>query len=78
MNIEFGLFSTKVTTEEERCRADDCFRIMAQDDPCFVDVQNNKVLCPDCGKCERYARKKQEEREKRGITEIPLIKGLDY
>jgi hypothetical protein len=51
---------------------------MIHDDACFVDVQNNKILCPDCGKCERYARKKQEEREKRGITEIPLIKGLDY
>jgi hypothetical protein len=27
MNIEYGLFSTKITTEEEHCRADDCFRV---------------------------------------------------
>lgn len=78
MKIQYGLFETKITTEEERCREKDCFRVMNFDDPCFVDVQNNKVLCSDCGRCERYARKKQEEREKRGITQIPLIKGLDY
>lgn len=78
MNIEYGLLSTKVTTEEERCREKDCFRVMHFDDECFVDVSNNRVLCVDCGKCERYARKKQEEREKRGIKDIPLIKGLDY
>lgn len=78
MNIEYGILSTKVTTEEERCREKDCFRVMVFDDPCCIDVEINKVLCPDCGKCKKYSRKKEQERKEKGINENPLIKGLDY
>ena len=78
MKIEFGLLRTKITTEEEKCRTKNCFRIMKEGDDCFVDVASNAILCDECGKCERYSRKKQETREKAGITETPLIKGLDY
>ena len=78
MNIQFGLLQTKLTTEDTKCQAQDCFRQIITDDPCFVDVESSVVMCEHCGKSERYARKKQDAREKAGITEIPLIKGLDY
>jgi len=78
MNIQFGLLETKLTTEDSKCQAQDCFRTIRTDDPCFVDVATSSVICEDCGKSERYARKKQEAREKAGVTEAPLIKGLDY
>jgi RNase P subunit RPR2 len=78
MNIQFGLLETKLTTEDTKCQAQDCFRPIKTDAPCFVDVATSAVMCEHCGKSERYARKKQDAREKAGITEIPLIKGLDY
>ena len=78
MNIQFGLLQTKLTTEDTKCQAQDCFRQIITDDPCFVDVESSVVMCEHCGKSERYSRKKQDAREKAGITEIPLIKGLDY
>ena len=78
MEIKFGFLQTKVTTEEEKCKAANCARIMRTDDDCFIDVQSNAVFCDECGKCERYSRKKEQERIRAGITETPLIKGLDY
>ncbi len=78
MDIQFGLLETKLTTEDRKCGQRDCFRNIATDAPCFVDIDNNVVMCEDCGKSERYSRKKQEAREKAGIMEVPLIKGLDY
>jgi hypothetical protein len=78
MNIQYGLLLTKLITQDQKCEAHDCFRTIKYDDPCFVDINTNMVLCQQCGNCERYSRKKQEEREKAGIIEVPLIKGLDY
>jgi len=77
MNIQCGLLETKLTTEDKKCQARDCFRMIKTDDPCFVDVTNSSVLCDNCGKCERYSRKKEEERKNEG-KDLPLIKGLDY
>lgn len=77
MNIQFGLLETKLTTEDTKCHSRDCFRQIKTDDPCFVDVNTSAVLCDDCGKCERYSRKKEEERKVSG-KDSPLIKGLDY
>jgi RNase P subunit RPR2 len=78
MNIQFGLLETKLTTEDTKCQAKNCFRQIITDDPCFIDVESSAVMCEDCGKSERYARKKQEDRQKAGLGEVPLIKGLDY
>lgn len=78
MNIQYGLLFTKLTTDERKCGANDCLRMIEHDAACVVDVSTNAVFCEECGKCERYARKKTDEREKAGITEVPLIKGLDY
>ncbi len=78
MNIEYDLFQTKVTDENQQCGISDCFRIMRVDDHCFVDVKNGVVMCNECGRCEKYSRKKQAEREKSGVVTPPLIKGLDY
>jgi hypothetical protein len=77
MNIQFGLLETKLTTEDQKCQAKDCFRQIMTDDPCFVDISNSAVFCDNCGKCERYSRKKEKEREVSG-KDLPLIKGLDY
>ena len=78
MDIKYGFLQTKVTTEEEKCRAANCFRVIKHDQTCFIDVERNRILCEGCGKCERYERKKLEEMKAKGINEIPLIKGLDY
>lgn len=78
MNIEYNLFHTKITTEEQKCQADNCNRLMQHDDPCYLDVKSDKILCTECGVCCRYERKMQEKREKAGIKKPRLIKGLDY
>lgn len=79
MNIQFGLLFTKSTDNESRsCALSDCDRVINPDDSIAIDVDSNEILCVECGKCERYARKKQQQRENAGISEVPLIKGLDY
>jgi|AOAMet1_18_M0_10_1038524.scaffolds.fasta_scaffold35144_2 hypothetical protein len=78
MKVRFDLLETKLTTEDCKCGQKDCFRKISTDSPCFIDVNTSVVMCEDCGKSERYARKMQDAREKAGITELPLIKGLDY
>ena len=78
MNIEYNLFHTKITTEEQNCQADNCHRVMKFDDACYLDVKEDIILCEECGVCCRYERKMQEKREKAGIKEPRLIKGLDY
>ena len=79
MNVQFGLLFTKLTDEEPRgCDKGNCDRTIRPDEPIAIDVESNEVLCDGCGKSLRYARKKQKERENAGITEVPLIKGLDY
>lgn len=79
MNIQFGLLFTKSTDGEPRpCCLSDCDRVIEPDDAIAIDVESNEILCVECGKCERYARKKQKQRENAGISEVPLIKGLDY
>jgi len=79
MNIQFGLLETKNTSDKIiQCADINCTRPISPDMPCFIEIEKSSMLCAECGKCERYARKKQEAREKAGITEIPLIKGLDY
>lgn len=79
MNIQYGLLFTKSTDEEDRkCDRQDCDRLIRPDDEIAIDTETSEVLCVGCGKSERYARKKQQERENAGITEVPLIKGLDY
>lgn len=47
-----------------RCADQKCGRMVAHNIPCFVDSETGQVWCDDCGKCERYARKKAAEREK--------------
>lgn len=79
MNIQHGLLFTKSTDDEPRpCALTDCNRVILPDAPIVIDVESNEILCIECGKCERYARKKRLQRENAGITEVPLIKGLDY
>jgi len=82
MNIQFGLFPTKSTEEEQKCCQGDldgpCNRVINEGDVCWIDVTNGRVLCEGCGKCERFDRKSTEAREKAGILQVPPIKGLDY
>lgn len=79
MKIQFGLFQTKNTADKPvRCADPNCLRSVEPDGLCFIDIDNSSMLCNECGQCERYSRKKQQEREKAGISETPLIKGLDY
>lgn len=79
MKIEYGLLETKSTTDKPvQCADENCNRYVNPDAACFIEIENSALLCDHCGKSERYARKKQEAREKAGIKEIPLIKGLDY
>ncbi|MHA2402646.1 MAG: hypothetical protein ACXADH_06605, partial [Candidatus Kariarchaeaceae archaeon] len=76
MNIQFGLLETKSTMDKPvRCSDKNCSRSIDPDGACFIDIENSALLCDHCGKSERYARKKQDAREKAGITETPLIKG---
>jgi hypothetical protein len=83
MIVDYGLFSTKYTEEEPRScqgKLDEapCDRSISEGDVCWVDVTENRMLCEACGKCERYDRKSTQAREKAGIMQVPLIKGLDY
>lgn len=47
-----------------QCADQKCGRSVSHNTPCFIDAQTGSVWCDDCGKCERYARKKAAEREK--------------
>ena len=82
MNIQHNLLETKYSSQDPdevtQCQDNSCFRSIACDDPCFVDTETSTIYCEKCGQCLRYSRKKQKEREDKGITEVPLIKGLDY
>lgn len=79
MKIQFGLLETASTEDEDFvCGMSDCNRAIKYEEPCFVDTTSSAIYCEKCGKCLRYQKKKQQEREDMGITEVPLIKGLDY
>lgn len=84
MSMEFGLYPTKHTDEEPQgCQGSvedgaPCNREIKEGDELWLDTQENRVLCDACGRCLRFDRKNEELRQKRGIKERPLIKGLDY
>ena len=79
MKVEFGLLKTVFTDEEKiNCHASDCARLIKTDFECFVDTSDSKIYCKSCGNCLKYQRKKEEQRKEMGITNTPLIKGLDY
>lgn len=78
MNIKFDLLETKLSTEDQACGSSNCSRVIKYDDVCFIDIKENILLCEECGKCERYERKRKDQREKAGVKKIRLIKGLDY
>ena len=48
-----------------RCADPKCGRTISHNAPCFIDATTGSVWCDDCGKCERYARKKAAQREER-------------
>jgi hypothetical protein len=61
------------------CADKKCGRVVAHDTPCFVDTTTGAIWCDDCGKCERYSRKKAAqraeraaEREKAAVEEAAL------
>ncbi len=63
MKIKFGLLETIFTSENpEDCADEHCLRLVNEDDVCFIDTQTNDIFCKSCGQCERYHRKKEEER----------------
>jgi hypothetical protein len=81
--MEFGLYKTKHTDDEPRlCQGsvDDapCNREIHNGGEVWLDTENSHILCDACGRCLRYERKKVQMREKLGLGEAPLIKGLDY
>jgi hypothetical protein len=45
------------------CADKKCGRMVAHNAPCFIDSATGEVWCDDCGKCERYARKRAAMRE---------------
>lgn len=68
MKIIFGLLETIYTNENpEECADEKCFRLVNEDDVCFIDTQTNDIFCKSCGQCERYHRKKKNERNKINI-----------
>jgi len=46
-----------------KCADPKCGRMVVHNAPCFIDSQTGGVWCDDCGKCERYARKRAAMRE---------------
>jgi len=45
-----------------RCADKKCGRAIAHEAPCFIDASTGATWCDNCGKCERYARKKAAQR----------------
>lgn len=47
-----------------QCADPKCGRMVVHDAQCFVDTLSEKgnIYCEDCGKCERYTRKKAAQR----------------
>lgn len=79
MKVEFGLLKTTFNDEEEiKCFDKSCIRGISKEDVCYIDTENSDVLCEQCGCCEKYQRKKEQQRREMGVQETPLIKGLDY
>lgn len=78
MKVEYGLLKTKFEEEETTCATNNCGTKIKYDYSCFVDIDDDNIYCLQCGKCMRYERKKEKERNDLGIYETPLIKGLDY
>lgn len=52
------------------CTNPKCVRRIEAGDVAFVDRLTHEVLCHNCGKCERYARKKFDER-RREVAAFP-------
>ena len=61
MATQFGMTATTWRMEAEVCHDAKCGRLVAPGDPCFIDA-NGDLYCDSCGRCERYARKKQQQR----------------
>ncbi len=47
------------------CSDEKCGRLVRHNEPCFIDAKtsNGAVYCDSCGKCIRYARKREEMRK---------------
>jgi hypothetical protein len=58
----FGVTSGIHTGERELCSDYKCGRYVEDGAECFWD-EKGAVYCADCGKCLRYARKKEAQRE---------------
>ncbi len=71
MKLEFGLIYAQLgedsfpeDTDLLPCSDEKCVRFISEGDFCFIDtLEEGGVLCEACGKCVRYARKKEFERQ---------------
>ena len=61
MAAQFGMTEGIHTGERELCSDSKCGRYVEDGDPCFW-ADGEVLYCGSCGKCLRYARKKEHER----------------
>lgn len=61
MKTEFGLKPTYLVIESDNCQDDKCHKPLLYGDSVYQDI-NHKHFCESCGKCVKYARKRQAER----------------
>jgi len=67
MQIKYGLMEVPFGGKEpQKCADDKCIRYIKPVEECMIDVANSNVYCPECGVCERYARKKAEQCKRQG------------
>lgn len=63
MEIKYNLFEMVHTDENPKdCSDEKCNRLIQENDNCFLDTSTGDFYCHSCGVCERYHRKKEEER----------------
>jgi len=63
MTIKYNLFEMVYTDKNPKdCMDEKCVRLIQEEDKCFLDISTGGIYCYGCGVCERYHRKKEEER----------------
>jgi hypothetical protein len=61
MAAQFGMTEGIYSGERGLCSDPKCGRYVEDGDPCFFDA-NGDLWCNACGRCERYSRKKEHQR----------------